>query len=107
VAYVPVEDSLQCLCPELAAVVDDATVSGNATAASWRGYGQAIALTAPSPLLTSISESVRATLAYRAVGDPHYWLGEIHCRIHPGWFIAVPFGPTLEEPTPAAALPRY
>jgi len=107
VTYVPIEASLRCLCPELTAVVDDATASGNAAAASWRDFGQAIALSAPRPVVTSISESVRANLTYRPVGDPHYWLGEIHCRIHPDWFIALPFGPSFEETTPAAGLPRY
>ena len=95
---------LDALCPELAAVVADAAVRGNKVVETWTGYGQAVRLDNPAPVLSGITDGVRAKLVYRAVDDPHYWLGEIHCRRHPGWFVALPFGRT--GPSGHPDLPR-
>jgi hypothetical protein len=95
---------LDTLCPELAAVVADASASGNRVVETWTGFGQAVRLDTPAPVLSGIADDVRAKLVYRSVGDPHYWLGEIHCRMHPGWFVALPFGRTGSSDHPD--LPR-
>jgi hypothetical protein len=100
------QEHLDALCPELAAVVNDAVASGNELAESWRGFGQAVRLSAPSPMLVGIDQSVREHLAYKPVDDPHYWLGEIHCLLHPEWFIALPYGSDSSPSSPAMDLPR-
>jgi hypothetical protein len=96
------QEHLDALCPELAAVVNDAVASGNELAESWRGFGQAVRLSAPSPMLVGIDQSVREHLAYTPVDDPHYWLGEIHCLLHPEWFSLCHMGLT-----PAPLLLRW
>jgi len=95
------QEHLDALCPELAAVVTDAVDEGNEVAETWTGFGNAVRLKNPRPVLTAIEDRVRARLTYHPVRDPHYWLGEIHCRRHPGWFVALPYpahGPA-DEPT--------
>ncbi len=99
-------EDVAALCPELTAVLRDAVAAGNEAVESWRGYGQAVRLRSPAPVLVDIDESIRGKLTYRSVDDPHYWLGEIHCRIHPNWFIALSFGSDPKELSPAASLPR-
>ena len=100
-----VQEDIDALCPELAAVVDDAVGAGNEVTETWRGFGQAVRLKAPAPVLGHISDAVRSHLAYLAIDDSHYWLGEIHCRLHPEWFIALSFGRDRRDRSPAASLP--
>ena len=45
-------------------------------------------------------------LTYRALNDPHYWLGEIYCRLHPEWFVALPFTAGSTE-LPSLGLRRF
>jgi len=99
-------EHVDALCPELAAVLRDAVAAGNEAVESWQGYGQAVRLKGPAPVLVDIEDSIRDKLTYRSVDDPHYWLGEIHCRIHADWFIALSFGTDPREVSPAASLPR-
>jgi hypothetical protein len=90
---------LDALCDELAAVIEDAAACGNEVAQTWTGFGQAVLLRQAQPVLAGVPAGVLAKLAYRSVRDPHYWLGEIHCRAHPGWFVALPFStPDAREP---------
>jgi hypothetical protein len=91
------EEHLAALCPELKIVLDDAESSGNPVVETWRGFGQAARLKKPRPVLTGVTPDVRAHLTYRAVNDPHYWLGEIHCAMHPGWFIALSYSVGAEQ----------
>jgi hypothetical protein len=91
---------IDALCDELTAVIEDAGACGNEVAETWTGFGQAVRLGQARPVLAGIPADVLARLTYRSVRDPHYWLGEIHCRAHPGWFVALPFNaPDDEEPT--------
>ena len=93
-------EHLDALCPELAAVVADATAEGNEVAETWTGFGQAVRLRKSEPVLVGVPSDVTDKLIYKAVRDPHYWLGEIHCRAHPGWFVALSFdSPSAREPT--------
>ena len=90
---------LDALCGELTAVVEDAAACGNEVAETWTGFGQAVRLRQAQPVLAATPADVLAKLTYRSVRDPHYWLGEIHCRVHPGWFVALPFdAPDAQEP---------
>ena len=92
-------EHLDALCPELAAVVADATANGNQVVETWTGFGQAVRLRKSEPVLVGVPGDVRANLLYRSVRDAHYWLGEIHCRTHPGWFVALSFDtPDAQEP---------
>jgi hypothetical protein len=54
--------------------------------------GQAVRLAGPQPILTAIGPEVRSHLTYAPVRDPHYSLGEIHCRDHPDWKIVLSYG---------------
>jgi hypothetical protein len=93
------QQHLDSVCGELTAVIEDAVASGNRVAETWTGFGQAVLLGQAQPVLGAIPADVLAKLTYRSVRDPHYWLGEIHCRAHPGWFIALPFStPDAQEP---------
>ena len=93
------QGDLDALCAELTAVIEDAAACGNEVVETWTGYGQAVRLRSSAPVLVGVSPAVRARLTYRSVRDAHYWLGEIHCRIHPGWFVALSFdNPEAEEP---------
>ena len=95
---------LDALCDELTAVIEVAAACGNEVAQTWTGFGQAVCLQREQPVLAAIPADVLAKLTYRSVRDPHYWLGEIHCRAHPGWFVALPYNtPDAREPT---GLPR-
>jgi hypothetical protein len=89
--YMVLQEHLDALCPELRMVVTDATKSGNRVIETWRGFGQAVLLERARPVLEGVPRQVRANLSYRPVNDPHYWLGEMHCQSHPGWFIALPY----------------
>ena len=94
-----VQEHLDALCTELKAVVEDAAVSGNPVVETWTGYGQAVRLRRAQPVLVDVSDEVRARLAYKSIRDAHYWLGEIHCRAHPGWFVVLSFDPPdAQEP---------
>lgn len=84
-------EHLEALCPELGAVVQDAASHGNPVVETWRGFGNAARLASARPVLVALPEQVLGNLRYRAVDDPHYWLGEIHCLRHPDWFVALPF----------------
>ena len=93
------QEHLDALCPELAAVVEDAVASGNEVAETWTGYGQAVRLKGSEPVLVAVGADIRGRLRYRSVRDAHYWLGEIHCRTHPDWFVALSFDrPDAREP---------
>ncbi len=93
------QQHLDALCDELRAVVEDAAASGNEVAETWTGYGQAVRLRRSQPVLVDVSAEVRGRLAYKSIRDAHYWLGEIHCRAHPGWFVALSFdSPDAKEP---------
>jgi hypothetical protein len=85
------QEHLDDLCAELRTVVGDAERSGNAVVETWSNFGKAVMLQRDRPVLEGASDSLKASLVYRPVNDPHYWRGEIHCRAHPGWFIALPF----------------
>ena len=85
------QEHLDALCPELAAVVADAEKHGNRVIETWTGWGNVVLLARPRPVLSNVSDEVRAHLTYRRVNDPHYWLGEIHCDLHPGWCVALSF----------------
>lgn len=101
-------EHLAALCPELAAVVDDATAHGNPVVATWTTFGRAVQLTAPTPVLVAVADEVRAELAWLDLRDPHYWLGEVHCRRHPGWMVVLPFGTgDARAETPAQHLPPH
>lgn len=84
-------EHLDALCPELRAVVDDSGIAGNPPAESWRGFGQAVRLQSLTPVLVAIPPEIHRRLYYVPIGDPHYWRGEIRCRVHAEWFVAVPF----------------
>jgi hypothetical protein len=93
------QEHLDALCRELRAVVDDATACGNEVVETWTGYGQAVRLKKAEPVLVRIPDDVRAKLIYKSLRDAHYWLGEISCRVHRGWFIALSFdSPDAQEP---------
>jgi hypothetical protein len=86
------QEHLDALCPELAAVVADAEKHGNRVRETWRQRRHsAVLLERPRPVLSNVSNKVRAHLTYKRVNDPHYWLGEIHCDLHPGWCVALSF----------------
>jgi hypothetical protein len=87
------QEHLDALCPELRAVVADAERSGNPAVETWRGFGNGVRLQRARPVLAGIEGSMKARLLYRPVDDPHYWQGELHCRDHGEWFIALPFEP--------------
>ena len=73
---------LAALCPELAALVAKAEVSE-----TWTEFGNGVMLAEPE-----LPDGVDTShLRYTRVQDPHYWLGEITCDLHPGWFVALPF----------------
>jgi len=82
---------IDALCPELRAVVDDAVAAGNEVVETWHNFGKAVMLNEPRPVLLTIPPDIRNVLTYRALNDPHYWLGEIYCSLHPEWFVALPF----------------
>jgi hypothetical protein len=86
------QEHVDALCPELRAVVDDALAAGNELAETWTSFGNGVALRQPTPILTAVGGDVRARLRYNAFNDPHYWMGEIYCDDHPGWYLVVPFG---------------
>jgi hypothetical protein len=93
------QQHLDALCDELRAVIEDAAAHGNDVVETWTGFGNAVRLRKAEPVLIEISAKVRGMLAYRSVRDAHYWLGEIHCRTHPGWFVALSFdSPDAHEP---------
>jgi len=94
------QEHLDALCEELKAVVADAAASGNEVVETWTGFGQAARLRSSRPVLVGVPAEVMDKLIYKSVRDAHYWLGEIYCRTHPGWFVALPFD-TLDavEPT--------
>jgi hypothetical protein len=93
------QQHLDALCEELKAVIEDAAASGNEVVETWTGYGQAVRLRRSQPVLVDVSAEVKARLAYKSIRDAHYWLGEIHCRAHPGWFVALSFDdPDAQEP---------
>jgi hypothetical protein len=85
-------EHVDALCPELRAVVDDAVAAGNEVAETWTSFGKGVALREPLPILVDVPATVRTRLQYRDVSDPHYWLGEIFCTEHKGWYLVVPFG---------------
>jgi hypothetical protein len=85
------QEHLDALCPELATVVADAVKNGNRVIETWTGFGRVVLLERPRPVLSNVSNNVRAHLTYKRVNDPHYWLGEIHCDLHPGWCVALSF----------------
>jgi hypothetical protein len=85
------QEDLDAVCPELRLVIADAEAAGNPVVETWHNFGQGVLLQAPRPVLVSLPEETRAALTYRAINDPHYWLGEIYCGLHPGWFVALPF----------------
>jgi hypothetical protein len=70
------------LCPELAAIVARAELRE-----TWTGFGNVVMLT--DPVLPDGVD--RTHLRYTRLQDPHYWLGEITCDLHPGWSVALPF----------------
>jgi len=55
---------------------------------------------------TQFPPEIRDVLTYRALNDPHYWLGEIYCRLHPEWFVALPFTAGSTE-LPSLGLRRF
>jgi hypothetical protein len=85
------QEHLDALCEELKAVVDDAAACDNEVVETWTGFGQAARLRKSQPVLVGVSDDVKAKLIYKSVRDAHYWLGEIHGRTHPGWFVALSF----------------
>lgn len=90
--YVPTrQEHLDALCPELRLVVEDATAAGNRVRETWDTFGKGVLLGQPRPVLVNVPPEARTTLTYRPIDDPHYWLGEIYCRLHPEWFVALPF----------------
>lgn len=91
-AYVRIhQEHIDTLCPELRLVVADADAAGNQVVETWDNFGKGILLNAPRPVLVNVPAETRSTLTYRPIDDPHYWLGEIYCRLHPEWFVALPF----------------
>jgi hypothetical protein len=98
-------EHLEALCPELRAVVDDAEAAGNEVMETWQAMGSVVRLRAPRPVLTAVPASVRGVLSYVAVNDPHWWLGEIHCRRHPGWCIALSYTGPRDAELPDLGLP--
>jgi hypothetical protein len=90
--YMVLDEHIQALCPELRAVIDDAVSAGNTVVETWSGWGQAVRLATSQPILTAMCPEVRSHLTYAPVRDPHYWLGEIHCRDHPDWKIVLSYG---------------
>ncbi len=104
--YTPqvLQDHLDALCPELQAVVVDAIATGNPVVETWRGFGQAVRLRSPRPVLTATAPSLEAALRYRPVNDFHYWLGEIHCVHHPEWCIVLPYAAPDDDRLPGLGL---
>jgi len=93
------QQHLDALCYELKVVIEDAAAHDNEVAETWSGFGEAVRLRRAVPVLVGIPAGVLGQLLCRSVRDPHYWLGEIHCRTHPGWFVALPFdSPDVREP---------
>lgn len=93
------QEHLDALCDELRAVVEDAVAHGNEIVETWTGFGQAVRLRRSQPVLVDVPPKMRATLIYNSIRDAHYWLGEIHCRAHAGWFVALSFDhPDAPEP---------
>jgi len=101
------EEHLAALCPELRAVIEDAAASGNPVIETWRGFGQAVRLRSPRPVLSDITPEAKALLRYRSVNDFHYWLGEIHCQQHPGWFVVLPYNGPTDDQLPDLGLGPY
>jgi hypothetical protein len=91
------QEHLDALCPELRLVVADAVAAGNSVAETWDSFGHGVLLTAPRPVLVNVPAETRSALTYRAINDPHYWLGEIFCTLHFEWFVALPFEPGARE----------
>ena len=82
-------------------MVDASANAGNPPVESWTGFGHAVALGA-GPIVVPNQGGSECALRYVAVDDPHYWRGEIHCMVHPGWFAVIPFGRRPEAPLPPA-----
>jgi hypothetical protein len=95
------QEHLDALCPELATVVADAVKNGNRVIETWTGFGRVVLLERPRPVLSNVSNNVRAHLTYRRVNDPHYWLGEIYCDLHPEWCVVLSFAGFHDEDHPA------
>jgi hypothetical protein len=95
------QEHIDALCAELRAVADDAVLAGNEIAETWTSFGNGVALGQPLPILVDVPPDVRDRLRYRDVSDPHYWLGEIYCAEHPGWYLVVPFGTQFTMQTAA------
>jgi hypothetical protein len=91
------QEHIDALCPELRSVVDDAVSLGNEVIETWTGFGSGVLLRRARPVLDGAPAQTRKKLVYRPINDPHYWLGELHCRDHPGWFVALPFEPRWQE----------
>ena len=92
-------EHLDALCDELKAVVEDAAASGNEVFETWTDFGNGVLLEKSRPVLDGVSADVKAQPIYESLRDPHSWLGEIRCRTHPGWFVALAFeGPKALEP---------
>ncbi|MDQ1698404.1 MAG: hypothetical protein QOG34_267 [Frankiaceae bacterium] len=105
--YVPIrQEHLDALCPELSLVVADAIAAGNRVSETWDSFGHGVLLRHPRPVLVNIPSQTRSALTYRAIDDPHYWLGEIWCSLHPGWFVALPFTAGARD-LPSLRLPDF
>ncbi len=55
-------------------------------------------------MLSGLSKAITSNLRYNAVNDPHYWLGEIHCQLHPGWFVALSYNHPDDDNLPDLGL---
>jgi hypothetical protein len=105
--YVPIhQEHLDALCPELRLVVEDAIAAGNRVTETWDTFGKGVLLRKPRPVLVNVPAETRTTLTYRPIDDPHYWLGEIYCQLHPEWFVALPFTAGARD-LPSLGLARF